>query len=539
MVCLAAGVPVGLVVVVAGAWAIDLSGSSGEVVRNVEVAGRAVGGIDRGELGSVVDELARRYAEAGVRVRTPDGDLLARADEMGLSVDGRATGDAVLAVGRTGPALVRPFAWVLSLVAPRRAPVTVTVDEAKVRAVVAERDPTGRRAPVEPSLVVDGGELAVAPGEDGRGLDAAELADLISEAAATGDLPIVVEAEAGPISPRFSGEDAGALLDEARRLTAEPLALEAVGSDASVSPEVLRSWLRSVVTEDGLALGTDAEKVLAGLAELLPEAGRRPVDAGFEVRGGQVAIVPGRDGTGCCGEESAGLVLDALRRRPPRALSLPLRTIEPERSVEDAAALGIRTEVSSFTTSHKAGESRVANIHRIADLVRGVVIEPGETFSVNQHVGRRTRAKGFVPAGVIYQGEFTEDVGGGISQFATTLFNAAFFAGLDFEAYQSHSIYISRYPYGREATLSFPRPDLVIRNTTPYGVLISTSYTDSSITVSMYSTAYVTVEQSGQTSRPAGQCTRVTTERTRTYAGGRRHVDTVFATYRPAEGVDC
>ena len=141
--------------------------------------------------------------------------------------------------------------------------------------------------------------------------------------------------------------------------------------------------------------------------------------------------------------------------------------------------------------------------------------------------------------GVIQDGVFEASVGGGISQFATTLFNAAFFGGLDFDEYQSHSIYIPRYPYGREATLSFPKPDLVIKNTTPYGVLIWPTYTGSSITVTLYSTRYATGEQTGQSTSPAGACRRVTTERTRTYVDGHTEVDSVFATYRPAEGVDC
>ena len=123
---------------------------------------------------------------------------------------------------------------------------------------------------------------------------------------------------------------------------------------------------------------------------------------------------------------------------------------------------------------------------------------------------------------------------------ATTLFNAAFFAGLDFGEYQSHSLYISRYPYGREATMGFPHPDLQIKNTTPYGVLIWPTYTDTSLTVTLYSTHFVDSQQTGQTQGPRGACTRVTTERTRTYVSdGHQVVDKVFATYRPSEGVNC
>jgi vancomycin resistance protein YoaR len=182
----------------------------------------------------------------------------------------------------------------------------------------------------------------------------------------------------------------------------------------------------------------------------------------------------------------------------------------------------------------------VANIHRIADLIQGVVIAPGTTFSVNDHVGRRTIANGFVAAPVIdHEYKFTEDVGGGISQFATTIFNAAFFAGLDIPSYYMHGIYIARYPYGRESTISFPSPDVRIRNNTPHGVLIWPTYTATSITVTMYSTKYVSGEQTNQTTAKKGVCTEVTTERTRTYVDGRKTTDRFSGLYSPEEGVKC
>ena len=154
-------------------------------------------------------------------------------------------------------------------------------------------------------------------------------------------------------------------------------------------------------------------------------------------------------------------------------------------------------------------------------------------------MGERTVEKGFVGAGVIEQGRFTEDVGGGISQFATTFFNAAFFGGLDIDEYQSHSIYISRYPYGREATLSYPKPDLVVTNTTDFPILIWPTYTDTSITVTLYSTKHIAVVETGQESGPARSCTQVETFRERTYPDGSVIEDSFLALYRPAEVLDC
>src|SRR6185503_15026788 len=102
----------------------------------------------------------------------------------------------------------------------------------------------------------------------------------------------------------------------------------------------------------------------------------------------------------------------------------------------------------------------------------------------------------------------------------------------------SHSLYISRYPYGREATMGYPHPDLQLKNTTPYGILIWPTYTGTSLTVSLYSTKYFkSVVQSKQTKTPQGTCTVVRSERTRTYLDGHTKVDSVTARYRSDEGL--
>ena len=194
-----------------------------------------------------------------------------------------------------------------------------------------------------------------------------------------------------------------------------------------------------------------------------------------------------------------------------------------------ANTLGVKQVVGEFTTHHPAGQPRVNNIHKIADTVRGVFIAPGDTFSVNGYVGKRTAEKGYVVAPVIEDGELSTDVGGGVSQFGTTLFNAAFFGGLDIPQYKAHSEYISRYPYGREATLAYPSVDLKIHNNTPYGVVIWPTYTGSSLTVQLYSTPFATGAQTAQ-SQSSG-CGKVTTERTRTFVDGHTDKQDYYANY--------
>lgn len=139
-----------------------------------------------------------------------------------------------------------------------------------------------------------------------------------------------------------------------------------------------------------------------------------------------------------------------------------------------------------FTTFHHCCEARVTNIHVIADAVDGVAVLPGETFSVNDFTGQRTRAKGYVEAGILVGGEPATGVGGGVSQFAATLYYAVFRAGLEDVTHKPHSRYIDRYPVGIEATLYYPSVDLAFRNDTWTPVTIRTSYTGTSLTIELW-----------------------------------------------------
>ena len=107
------------------------------------------------------------------------------------------------------------------------------------------------------------------------------------------------------------------------------------------------------------------------------------------------------------------------------------------------------------------------------------MLAPGDTFSMNGIVGERTGENGFTEGFIIADGVFKEDLGGGVSQLATTLFNAMFFAGLKDVEHRPHSFYIDRYPVGREATVVWGALDLRFQNDTPYGVLVDTSTTPS------------------------------------------------------------
>ncbi|MDQ3640885.1 MAG: VanW family protein [Actinomycetota bacterium] len=536
-VLLVLAVAVGVIVAL---WGVDTNATRGEVGRNVTLGGTSIAGLNAPELDAAVAELAGRYRGADVAVEAPDGGFQATAAELGLSVVADRTATDAMTVGRTGNVAARIFGWARSFVWERKAPVRITVDETAMARIVVERDPK-RTPPVEPSVMVKDDKIVPKPGVPGKGISGPSVLAALQKAGPEG-LPLRISVDRDALPPRFPIDVAQRLADRAEQISAGGLPVAVGPATATVPSSVLRGWFSTQATAEELKLVVDASDAPDALAELFPKPTVAPVDAGFTVSGGRVSITPSKAGSGCCGPGAVAAIQSTLLTRSASdpAVTLPLKSVPPSRDEEAARKLGIVEPIGTFTSNHAAGEPRVQNIHRIADLIQGVVIAPGATFSVNDHVGRRTTANGFVPAPVIdHEYKFTEDVGGGISQFATTIFNAAFFAGLDIPSYYMHGIYIARYPYGRESTISFPSPDVRIRNNTPHGVLIWPTYTATSITVTMYSTKYVSGEQTGQTTEKKGVCTAVTTERTRTYVDGRKTTDRFSGLYSPEEGVKC
>ncbi len=184
--------------------------------------------------------------------------------------------------------------------------------------------------------------------------------------------------------------------------------------------------------------------------------------------------------------ETAQRLADAGRTIERVGLLPLVEGAEPEVTTEYLESLEINHLVSSFTTYYDCCQDRVVNIHTIADAVDGTIVLPGETFSLNGHVGERTAEKGYLPAGTIIAGELEDTVGGGVSQFTTTLYNAVFWGGYEDVEHKPHSYYFSRYPEGVEATLNWRDPDLKFRNNTDHGILIDTRYTETSITVRIF-----------------------------------------------------
>ncbi len=525
-----------VVAAVFAGWVLDDKVLGGDIARNTSIAGVDVGRLDIDEAAELLTD--GRLTDRPIELRHDTNSLTITAAELGVMVDAEL---ALTDAAEQPDLIAQPIRWIGSLFGNRSFDVRYTIDVDVLGEVVAGSDSIFDLDFGLPQLELVNGRFVEADVASLPIVDADELRDLVLDAAITGGNGTAV------IEIPITGSEAvdrGAdeLIAEAHRLTKNGIALRVPGiiTQRRVSQSALRSWLVFGGTIDEPTISLDeqlAQSTVEALFIDYGEAGDEPTFTIDDV--GRVRIVGSSPGAVCCTLDTPERILAGMEAGE-RIVELRPREDPGVRGIEWAKSLGIVEVIGEFTTNYQPNQTRNINIQRIAELTQGAVIEPGGEFSINDYVGRRTRENGVVDAGVISNGVFTNSVGGGISQYATTLFNAAFFAGLDFGDYQSHSIYISRYPYGREATVNFPNVDLEILNTTPYGVLLWPTTDETSITVTLYGTKWVEGAQTGQTERRQGvSCIRVTTERTRTYLeDGRTEIDTVFARYRP-EGVRC
>ena len=467
-----------------------------------------------------------------VTIVTDAGTVETTTAELGVVYDADATIDAVL----DAPGPGNPFSFLARLFSTYDVEPVIEIDQATLETTV-EGFELDLDAPVDPVIQIANDSLEVTDGSAGQQVDLGDLTEQIH--ANYGPSGFEIEVAIIEIRPAAPSDDLIASAEMMTDLIADGLEVTIRADTVQVSTSELATWLVIEIDNGAAELAIDEELATTYLTSQFPDPIVEGTDATITVENGKPEIIGGTPDTVCCDHQLGAKVLRALESGTAE-VQLDGKEGKRQFGRKWARGLGIKELIGEFETFYTPGQSRVANIARISEITRGVIIEPGDTFSVNDFVGRRTAEDGFVAAGVIYQGVFSEDVGGGISQYATTLFNAAFFAGLDFGEYQSHSIYISRYPYGREATLNYPHPDLQIVNTTPHAVMLWPTTDEDSVTVRLFSTRFAEGFATGQVSAASGvACTKVTTERTRVYEDGRKPViDTVTALYR-AEGVAC
>jgi vancomycin resistance protein YoaR len=388
-----------------------------------------------------------------------------------VSVDLRATASRALSAGS-------PVALVF--------PVAEHVDPVVRRAVeagdVLDQLARSEAAPVSAAVTVDGTHVTFTPARDGRRLDRAALLDRLAEDRR------VIDAPFSRLSPAIRDPAARSAASTARLLIEQPVSVVYHGARlGSLTQLQLARALRIRARTHRYAVGFDPG-LLARVVR--PRLGRwfvRAHNARFAVAGDRVRIVASRPGRDV--DPLALTVAVTSATHAGRVAHIELGERAPDLTTAQARSLGIRRKLVSYTTEMGVSSSnRIHNVHLMADFIDGTVISPGQVFSFNDVVGERTAERGFLEGQEIIGSLVLPSIGGGVCQTATTLFNDAFELGLPVLERTNHNLYLSHYPLGRDATVAWGGPDFKFRNDLKHGLLIKTTYTDSTLTFTFYGT---------------------------------------------------
>jgi vancomycin resistance protein YoaR len=205
---------------------------------------------------------------------------------------------------------------------------------------------------------------------------------------------------------------------------------------------------------------------------------------------GKIKVVPHRNGRTLDVRQTSQALLTAALAPTAAARVAEVKIVSkvPPRTTAEAKAMGITGLVGGYTTIYGGIANRIHNVQLVARLIDRTLIPPNSQFSFNRTTGERTPEKGFLEAPVIINGELQTALGGGVCQVSTTVFNAAYEAGLPIDSRTNHALYISHYPQGRDATVNYPDIDLTFRNDTNKWLLLRTFVGSSSLTVNLYGT---------------------------------------------------
>jgi len=454
---------------------------NGHVLRGVEVGDVNASGMSEEEALAAVQQSAARLESTPITVRAGKTDLSVDPSALGLSVDAEASVRAAREAGRSRNPINQLSGAMLRRVRPDEVPLVLNIDPGRFDAVLDSWVAQTGKGLVDGGLQFEGTKVVVIQPKSGIGIQRDEAKAQVLGALGRG------ESDAGSLTigettPAVDEQDVRRAARLARGVLASPVTVTVNATPLVLTPEQVAPTLSTEIVESRLVLKTDPLKLRAAFGPPLAALETAPVNADFAINGTAVTVVPAVTGK---------LVnLDEVGQQIAKGnhtITAQVADVQPARTTEWAQALNITELVSSYTTYYPSGEPRVKNIHRGADGINGMIVGPGDTFSLNAALGPRTIEKGYVSAPQIGADlSYEPSVGGGVSQLSTTLYNAVFFGCYKDVTHSVHALYISRYPMGREATLNYPGIDNQFQNDSKSGILIRAFYSSGSVTVALF-----------------------------------------------------
>ncbi|HET7648946.1 MAG TPA: VanW family protein, partial [Gaiellaceae bacterium] len=432
----------------------------------VHVLGMDVGG----QSGSRIERTIRSWREQPVTIRAGGRTYHVRRGWL-VAVDAPATAARALAAG----------GWT-SLAVARHVDVAPVAGRAGDAGNVLREIARAGRAPVSATVRIEGTRVSTTPARAGLRLDRAALLDRLVRHEA------MVEAPFATVAPARATTAATRAAETVERLVAAPVAIDYHGARrGSLTQLQLARAVRVRPTAHDFAVSLDGELLARLVRPRLGKWIQRARNARFVVAGDRVRVAPSRPGRDVDPARLAAAVESAAESG--RLARVELGARDADLTTAEAHRLGIRQKLVSYTTQMgESSSNRIHNVHLMADFIDGTIVKPGQTFSFNDVVGPRTAERGFLEGQMIIGSLVLPSIGGGVCQTATTLFNDAFELGLPILARTNHNLYLAHYPLGRDATVSWGGPDFVFRNDLKHGLLIRASYTDATLTFTVYGT---------------------------------------------------
>ncbi|ACZ29996.1 VanW family protein [Xylanimonas cellulosilytica DSM 15894] len=503
----------GVVVVLAGLFTGAQWFYADKVPADTHVAGVDIGGLSTAE---AVDQLTAGLAP---RAREP---MQITAGEAQTTLDPAAAGLALDAEGTvaqlTGFSMSPGRLW-SHLVGGTDVDPVLAVDRTVLDEAVAGLVEGLAVAPVDGTVAFTDGVPVATPAVDGSMVSAEAATEVLTTQWLAQPGPYDLPTE--PVAPEITQEETDAALAKAQQIVAGPVTVQVGDQHPELPAETLAAVTSFQPVDGDLQVTLDGAALVTGVVDRTMDLLTEPDDAHFEFQGGRPVIVGGEPGT-TLDPAAVATAVQTAALGTDRTAPVELVQRDPDQTRAALEALGVTEVVSTFSTPLTREPVRTENLRRGAELVTGTLIRPGETFSLIDTLSPIDASNGFRAAGVINNGIHTEGMGGGLSQMATTTYNAGFFAGFEDVEHRPHTVHFQRYPAGREATIFVGSLDMRFKNTSPYGAVMQSWISDGQLHVQVWSTKHFRVETSASSRRNLAPTTTVysTNANCAAYPGG-------------------
>ncbi len=463
-----------------------------KVHAGISVSGIDLGGQTKDEAVASVTSLVDEARNSPITLTAGNKTWELMPDDAGTSMDVEGALKAAMAVTRE-----KSFfsdigtRWKLYFT-KQDLPLTGTVDNAKLGTFVGGLAKELDIAPVNAGLAIENGKIKVIEGLNGQVVAQASLAEelsalLVTLHSTTLEVPIVVK------EPDVKAEDNQAAQQQAETMISGDVTVTDGDKSWSVTPDQIASYMgfRSEMKNgvSTLVPFMDATKLQPLLDQIAPDVVKEPVDASFASDGTRAWVVAGKNGEQLDAEATAQAITDATLEPTDRTLKVVVKTKEPDLTTDEAKAMGIKDVLSSYSTTYSCPTPRQINVKLATKYATDVLLAPGQEYNFDKQIGPRTAARGWQLApGIVGPNQLEDVLGGGICQVSTTMFNAAGNAGLKITERHNHSLYISHYPKGRDATVTGGGKNLRFVNDTDHYLWIRGSSTGVKTTITIYGT---------------------------------------------------